>query len=324
MSKAIECPICGRDTSQLFVAPCDYRKPANSKMYSVNWCSRCDYGQVVERPSKDEVPSFYEIDEYYTHRTAAAGGPGKSRPFCDRLRTHLSWRFDKGEELTPREATSLLRGNSFSILEIGCGDGANLVKFIGDGFSEVGVEPDPVARKNAESNGIVVYPGTAEELPGEVVGSTYDVILMSHVLEHCLDINAAVFNASRILKAGGEFIVETPNCASQGFLDYKAEWPWSDIPRHLNFFTPSSLRSLVVKHGLSVTAEKYRGYSRQFSSWWLEIEEEMWRAFQGNERNSHRKPNFKLRAWQRLLKSLFVSRSKRYDSVRLIAQKVQK
>ena len=169
---------------------------------------------------------------------------------------------------------------------------------------------------------MTVFDGTAEELPTEVQNKKYNVVLMSHVLEHCLDINAAISNVRKVLKSGGVFIVETPNCESHGFKNYKAGWPWTDIPRHLNFFTPYSLNLILKKHGFNVVSKKYRGFCRQFSNSWLENEEEIWRAFALSDSELNIKPDFKLRNWNLLFKSLISSKASKYDSVRLIAKNI--
>jgi SAM-dependent methyltransferase len=320
-----ECPICSQKTTKLFTAPCDYRKPNNSSSHDVYWCSECCFGQVWKRPTKEEITSFYELDSYYTHQatTNKNGNHNGDESFLDRLRMHLAWRLDRGEELSPNDATPILNeGDSLEILEIGCGNGTNISKFIGKGFSAVGVEPDPKAREAAIKIGLVVYEGTAEDLPEAILGRKFDVVLMSHVLEHCLDINAAVANAKGMLKKGGIYIVETPNCGSLGFKEQKAEWPWSDIPRHLNFFTPYSLRSILYKHGFDVISEKYSGFCRQFSNSWLATEEEVWQSFRGCDKRKAIKPDFKLRAWKLLVRSLIASNVTKYDSVRIIAKNI--
>lgn len=321
-SQTSKCPICGQEINKLFTAPCDYRKPAIHRSFDVHWCASCSFGQVWQRPTRDDVSSFYELADYYTHKenTNNKVGLNNEVSFLDRLRTHLSWRLDKGEDLSPNDATALLKGSSFSMLEIGCGNGGNMARFLNQGFSVVGVEPDPMARQAAQRSDLIVYEGTAEELPREILDNKYDVILMSHVLEHCIDINAAILNAKGLLKGGGVFIIETPNCESLGFKAQRAAWPWSDIPRHLNFFTSSSLRAVFSKHGLNVITVKHRGFCRQFSTSWIDTEKEVWRAFRGTGDQWRTEPDYKLRAWKLLISSLFASKDAKYDSVRVIAQ----
>jgi len=318
-NKLSECPICNQRAAPFFAVPCDYRKPVNPVAYNVDWCNNCGYGQVRVRPSKTEISSFYELDNYYTHNISNTNKYEQKIYFLDRLRTHISWRFDNGVELSPLDATSLLKDGGLNICEIGCGNGSNLVKFLDKGFSVTGVDPDPAARQAAKASIKNIFDGTAEELPEVVLNNKYDVVLMSHVLEHCLDINTAVLNVKRILKKGGVFIVETPNCDSYGFKDYQGGWPWTDIPRHLNFFTPSSLNSILMKYDFRVITTKYRGFCRQFSNSWLEEEEKIGKAFASCNIEMTSQPNYKLRAWRLLFKSIFSSRALKYDSVRLIA-----
>lgn len=321
-SQTVKCQICSQEINKLFTAPCDYRKPTSHRAYDVFLCTSCRYGQVWPRPTRKEVSSFYDLTDYYTHKadTNSKVGRNSDESFLDRLRFHLSWRLDNGKDLSPNDAVALLKGSSFSMLEIGCGKGGNMSRFLDQGFSVVGVEPDQKAREEAKKSNLIVYEGTAEELPRTVMESKYDVILMSHVLEHCIDINSAILNAKGLLRDRGCFIVETPNCESLGFKAQRAAWPFSDIPRHLNFFTPFSLCAILSKHGFSVVSVKYCGFCRQFSNSWLDTEKEVWRAFQGSDDQWQTEPKYKLQAWKLLISSLFSSKEAKYDSVRVIAQ----
>ncbi|WP_448574221.1 class I SAM-dependent methyltransferase [Trichothermofontia sp.] len=226
-SQKATCPICNQELSKSFTASCDYRKPVSNKSYNVYWCSACDYGQVWPRPTKNEVSGFYDLADYYTHKanTNSKVGGKRDESFLERLRLYIAYRLDNGEDLSPNDAISLLKRSSLSMLEIGCGNGETMSRFLAQGFSVVGVEPDPKAREAVKDSELIIYKGTAEELPGTVLGRKYDVILMSHVLEHCLDINSAVINAKNLLKDEGCFIIETPNCASFGFKEQRATWP---------------------------------------------------------------------------------------------------
>jgi len=281
------------------------------------------------RPSKDEAAGFYTLDNYYTHnanndRGDKPNGIATQRQnlsFLDRLRIHLSYRLDRGEDLNPNEVTPWLKVDRPTICEIGCGNGNNLTKFQAEGYAVFGVEPDPAAREMARQITPNIFAGTAEELPETITDRQYDIVLMSHVLEHCLDINTVMSNVQGLLKDGGVYIVEIPNCNSLGFKSYRGEWPWSDIPRHLNFFTPSSLDKVLKKHGFGVELIKYSGFCRQFSDNWLNNEREIWTAFSQHDTNKHKQPNFKSRAWKLLLRSMFASNSSKYDSVRLVGIK---
>jgi len=321
MSKSPSCPICKNIVFPKFSVPCDYRKPNHSKDYEVYWCPDCDYGMVWGRPSKEEVNDFYALDDYYTHNADNAETNKEALSFLDRMRIHISYRLDRGEDLEPSEVTSLLKENKPKICEIGCGNGGNLAKFQAEGYSVFGVEPDPSAREVAKKVTPNIFNGTAEELPETIKNEKYDIVLMSHVLEHCLDVNTVISNVKAILKDDGIYIVETPNCKALGFKTYQGAWPWSDIPRHLNFFTPESIDKILKKHGFQVNLVKYSGFCRQFSNNWLKDEREIWSAFSQHSAMEQETPNFQIRAWKLLLSSLFTSNASKYDSVRFIGIK---
>lgn len=314
------CPLCNGHVNLRFTAACDYRKPAEQKSYKVYWCNACDYGAIWERPQVREIEKFYELDDYYTHASGDSRGRQEQLSFADRVRMHLSWRLDNGEDLNIQEIKGYLPNARLTICEIGCGNGDNLKQFRDAGFDVVGIEPDTSARNVAKEAIETVYKGTAENLPDEVTHRQFDVVLMSHVLEHCLDINEAMLNVNNILRKGGLLILEVPNCRSLGFELYQEAWPWTDIPRHLNFFTPASLSSACKNHGFRISSTKYRGFCRQFSNSWLKTEEEIWRAFNGKSA-TNKLPNFKSRSLKLLLRSLFVSKERKYDSVRILAIK---
>lgn len=317
-SNSPSCPICENEVFPKFSVPCDCKKPNNSKSYEVYWCPTCDYGLVWPRPSREEIADFYVIEDYYTHKATTANLGGQNVSFFDRLMLRIGWHFDAGESLTPSEVTPWLKEKELTICEIGCGNGNNLSQFHGAGFSVFGVEPDPAARELAQKITVNIFNGTAEELPETIVNRKYDVVLMSHVLEHCLDINAAVLNAKGILKEGGVYLVETPNSQNLGFKAYQGGWPWSDIPRHLNFFTTNSLNKILKKHGFEVEQVKYYGFCRQFHQSWLTMEDEIWSAFSKCGAREQARPNFRARAWKMLFRSAFASKASKYDSVRLL------
>src|SRR5262249_11638886 len=128
--------------------------------------------------------------------------------------------------------------------DLGCGSGDLLTRLARLGHEVVGAEPDPAAREVVRGKGHRVLAGTAEELPEEIRGGRHDLVVMSHVLEHCLDPKRAVANAAGLLAEGGLLVIETPNNDARGLGRAGVLWPWLDVPRHLNFFTSRSLAAI--------------------------------------------------------------------------------
>ena len=97
------------------------------------------------------------------------------------------------------------------VCDLGCGNGSVLTRLSRLGHEVTGVEPDSAAREIARGMGHRVLSGTAEELPDEIRNERFDRIVMTHVLEHCLDPRLAVSNAAGLLAERGLLIIETPN-----------------------------------------------------------------------------------------------------------------
>lgn len=299
----MQCIVCGSQLPPLFRTR-DYRRSSDPTFYTVGWCSRCHYGRVDGRFDPASVGRFYDVP-YYTHQETATAGA--ARGFWAKARAHLAWRADAGVDLLPHEAVGQ------TLLDIGCGSGANLSRFSSRGFAVTGVEPDEAARGVASKYGRV-YSGTAEMLPEEVRHHSYDTILLSHVLEHCIEPRAVLFNAKDLLAPGGRLIIEVPNNAAAGFRSYRQCWPWTDVPRHLHFFTRQSLHELLLRCGFSVEHTIYVGFCRQFEPDWIALQQRI------SERVGQGRSMSATESWLFLLRTVFSSRETKYVSLRVHAK----
>jgi SAM-dependent methyltransferase len=230
--------------------------------------------------------------------------------------TRLAWWADRGADVDERWVHANLRPGQRAC-DIGCGDGRVLAALRRCGVAVVGVETDPVARGVAHARGLDVEAGTAEDLPDRVRADRFDVVLMVHVLEHCLDPLRGLENAVAILKpGGGKLVIEVPNNEALGLRLAGAAWPWLDVPLHLNFFTPGSLGRACVRAGLRVERYEYTGYTRQFGPWWLGLEHQIRGTFQGHATLPERRS-----AWRLLVATALRRPRWKYDSVRVICSR---
>lgn len=287
----------------------DHMRPEVLTEFQVDWCDACDFGRVAGTFTPEEVADFY-TENYYTHVTA--GELDKpSMPLLDRLRVHLAWRTDRGVDLSPSEVepVQLLP----TLCDVGCGSGQAMTTFKKAGYDVVGIEPDPSARALAAQIGRV-YEGTAEALPADLEGREFDVVLLSHVLEHCVDPAVALRNVKRLLAWQGTAVIEVPNSAVEGFEMYGPGWFFADIPRHLQFFTEGSLRKALNAVELSVTKVMYTGYTRQFSNGWLAAQQTI-RAQTGLEATGEWEGN----VGRLLATTAFAPPARKYDSIRIHA-----
>jgi len=106
-----------------------------------------------------------------------------------------------------------------SVLDIGCGNGVFTQWLCHKAGSVTGADH---SRRQIEFGArefraveFVCAPG--EQLP--FADATFDVVVMSEVLEHMDDDRAAVDEALRVLRAGGMFVITVPNRGAFAFLD---------------------------------------------------------------------------------------------------------
>lgn len=302
------CFLCGTEMVPRFKTR-DHLRPEVSTEYSLAWCQACGFGRIAGESTPGEVAAFY-TEGYYTH-TSPEVAERSSMRLLDRLRVHLAWRTDRGVDLSPSE---VVRSNPFpSLCDVGCGSGQAMDAFKQAGYDAVGIEPDPAARAWASRIG-KVFEGTAEALPEAIAEREFDVVLLSHVLEHCVDPAAALRNVKRLLAPQATAIIEVPNNAALGFEMYGPGWFFADIPRHLQFFTENSLRKALSQAGLRVTRVIYTGYTRQFAPQWLAGQKDI-RQHTGLDRDGAWNGN----VWNLLAKTAFAHPALKYDSIRVHA-----
>lgn len=137
------------------------------------------------------------------------------------------------------------------MLDVGCGGGVFLRRMRKAGWIVVGTEPDvKAAARLATREGFPVY-GALEDLvrSGE---QNFDVIVLSHVIEHLPDPTPTLAMLRTLLNAGGRLMLTTPNALSLGSRLFGATWRGLEPPRHFNVFSPDSLCQALSQAGLHV------------------------------------------------------------------------
>jgi SAM-dependent methyltransferase len=161
------------------------------------------------------------------------------------------------------------------ILDIGCGDGSFAARFRRD--AEVfGVDVSQQAIDLAKEVGVSAYKAdvSCERLPFE--NGFFDVVYMGDVIEHLLDPDFAIKEASRVMKPDGVLVLSTPNLASwlnRCLLLLGLQPLFSEVSTvrhfgrpgrgdfkpvgHLRLFTLCALKGFLTYHGFSI--EKVKG-----------------------------------------------------------------
>ncbi len=133
------------------------------------------------------------------------------------------------------------------LLEIGCGSGAMLAQLECLGWRAQGIDLDPAAVRTARSRGLKVDQGQLAEQGYEP--ASFDVVVMSHVIEHVHDPRALLSDIRGLLTEEGELVLLTPNSQSLWHRCFGAAWMSLDPPRHLHLFNVPTMRRLLQEAG---------------------------------------------------------------------------
>jgi 2-polyprenyl-3-methyl-5-hydroxy-6-metoxy-1,4-benzoquinol methylase len=139
-----------------------------------------------------------------------------------------------------------------AVLEVGCGSGDLLLALRARGAQRVcGVDISASACAVARARGLDVFCGTLEDFASD---ERFDLVVMSHVIEHVIDPVRAITRVAELLRPGGTLYVETPNVAALDARLFGARWGLIHYPRHLHLFDRRTLRRLLERGGFAASA----------------------------------------------------------------------
>ena len=236
-------------------------RPNEPGGWTLSRCRDCRCGYIDPRPNLATVGRLYLA--YYTH--VSPGAVDESAGVRQRiLHGFLSRRYGYGLPGSPLARLVPLipgaRGMASQhvrdldaprpggrLLDVGCGNGAFLVRMRDLGWEVSGLEVDPVSAGHARSAGIDVAEGPLSE--GTFPESHFDAITLSHVIEHLHDPVDTLRACARVLKPGGRIWIATPNLDAIGRRALGRVWFPLDPPRHLVLFTRKSLQRALASAG---------------------------------------------------------------------------
>lgn len=234
------CPVChahaGRRLHTMhFALPDDSPLPTQ---YHLLVCLHCGIGYADSAATADAYDRYYRHFSRYEDTAVATGGGDDP---VDRQRIENTAEFLSAQvQLSAR------------VLDVGCGNGGLLAALRRRGFTDLtGLDPAAacIARIKAEGFAAVhaslplCDPATLRDSSG-----SFDLIVMSHVLEHAFDAHRALDSLLPLLVPGGHLYIETPD-ASRYCMDGFPPLYFFD-PEHINHFDEESLKYLGRTLGL--------------------------------------------------------------------------
>lgn len=158
------------------------------------------------------------------------------------LRALYYWLTDTRSNYLPLPSA----GNARAI-ELGCATGSFLAKLAEAGWNAEGVELVESAAAESQRQGFSVHVGTLQS--AELSSDTYDAAFAWMVIEHLPGPRSAFCEFHRILKHNGQLAFSVPNVSCWEPVVFGRSWYVWEVPRHLQYFGPRSLYTLLTESG---------------------------------------------------------------------------
>ena len=268
--ESVICDLCHSDQSEVVTRQRDLLLEVMNDEFTIVKCCRCGLVYLNPRPSKELLSSYYPtvyypplqakartqfqqqakkvsaqikrwvLEDYYGY--PSTGSAGWSRI----VRRILLWPDKTLRELKGRHPLPW-RGEG-KVLDVGCGAGGHLKTLQDQGWEPHGIEISEVAAAHARE--LVtgnIHTGTLESAP--FPPQSFDLILMSHSLEHLPSPVAALRLVHRLVNDDGLLVVTVPNVDSLEFKLFGRWWFPLDPPRHFYHFDKRSLSGIFAQAG---------------------------------------------------------------------------
>ncbi len=176
-------------------------------------------------------------------------------------RHHLRKRRIYVERVLRRELTARGRDRAEALLDLGCGDGNNLVWLQPLAETLYGSDYNAIrlCRAQAQVPGATLF--LADILDYPAFDGAFDVVYFNHVLEHIPDDRAALATVYRILAPGGLLVLGTPNEGAWWWqLAYRRAPEVLATTDHVHFYTADTLVETMRHAGFLIGEVRHIGW----------------------------------------------------------------
>ena len=240
------CPFCNKMNSELLLK-LDYALFDDLEFEGVSNLVNCGYCGFTYNEfyfTENNLEQYYRQNDYYLDAVTGGSGGISSE---DGRRYQLIW-----DTVQP-----FIKKQNPSVLDVGCGKGGFLNWLMKTGLTSLaGVEPGKACRDYLKANNSDVCVFSSVD---ELTLQTFDVIILSHVLEHVINPRELLSELRRVMNESTVVYIEVPD--SEFYL--KSSPLWKELYfEHINHFTKFTLHELCGIENIRCQLVK----SKRFSS----------------------------------------------------------
>ena len=223
----------------------------NKYSFSIYKCKKCGLGISDPFLNRKEIESFHDIGPYRDK---------KGRRFNKFIEYLVNF-------FCRSRARRIIKYKSVGkILDIGSGSGLLLSILKDKGWltvaNEINKKTANVIKKNY---GLSVLQGDINNC--KIKNNTFDVVNISHVLEHMTDPFSVIKKCRLILKKNGLLFIAIPNSSSLQAIIGRKHWYHLCLPYHLYHLTEKNLFDLLKKNNFEIKYVKHFDAEMNIFGW---------------------------------------------------------
>lgn len=259
------CPGCGHDnvgSKKISYCP---------DTWAMTACGACGFVYLERGVMYEELASNLAWEKTTKIRERQRA---EARPISTKVKTLTRKRL----HLLPRKNAARLVERYASpglVVDLGCANGP-MADELGEGFVPIGVEISSALAQAADA-AFRKKGGHAINAPGLAGLKTFpddyfSAATLRSYLEHELQPKEVLKELFRCMVKGGVAVIKVPNYASVNRMVTGSRWCGLRFPDHLNYFTPSSLREMVLDCGFGIRRFNFLDRLPTSDNMWLIIE----------------------------------------------------